>query len=194
MSQFWLYFNLGLQHILDWQAYEHVLFLAVLVAAYTGREWKKALRLVGIFTLGHLLSLVLSTFEVVLVKNELVEFLIPLSILLCAGFNIFTAGAKANSGKINLLYVASLFFGVIHGLSFSTYFKSIIGNSSEKVLPLIEFELGIVAAQFITLIIVMLLSFILQGIFRFSKRDWILVFSSIIVGLAIPMLIEHIFW
>ena len=194
MSQFWLYFNLGLQHVLDWQAYDHVLFIAVLVAAYTFSEWKKIVWLVTLFTLGHTLSLALSTFEVVLVKSELVEFLIPLTILLTAVFNLFTAGKKANSGKINVLYVATLFFGLIHGLGFSTYFKMISGNTSEKILPLIEFALGIEAAQIIVVLVVLLLSFIFQSIFRFSKRDWILVISSIVIGFAIPMLAENIFW
>ena len=194
MSQFWLYFNLGLEHVLDWQAYDHVLFIAVLVAAYTFSEWKKIVWLVTLFTLGHTLSLALSTFEVVMVKSQLVEFLIPLTILLTAIFNLFTAGKKASNGRINVLYVATLFFGLIHGLGFSTYFKMISGNTSEKILPLIEFALGIEAAQIIVVLIVLLLAFIFQSIFRFSKRDWVLVISSIVIGFAIPMLMGSIFW
>lgn len=194
MSQFWLYFNLGLQHVLDWQAYDHVLFIAVLVAAYTFSEWKKIVWLVTLFTLGHTLSLALATFEVVMVKSALVEFLIPLTILLTALFNLFTAGKKSNSGKINGLYVATLFFGLIHGLGFSTYFKMIAGNTSDKVLPLLEFALGIEAAQIIVVLAVLILAFIFQNIFRFSKRDWILVISSMVIGFAIPMLTGSIFW
>src|SRR5690606_18959429 len=126
--------------------------------------------------------------------SQLVEFLIPLTILLTAIFNLFTAGKKANNGRINVLYVATLFFGLIHGLGFSTYFKMISGNTSEKILPLIEFALGIEAAQIIVVLIVLLLAFIFQSIFRFSKRDWVLVISSIVIGFAIPMLVENIFW
>ena len=129
-----------------------------------------------------------------MVKSELVEFLIPLTILLTALFNLFTAGKKANSGKINVLYVATLFFGLIHGLGFSTYFRMISGNSSEKALPLLEFALGIEAAQIIVVSVVLLLGFIFQNIFRFSKRDWVLVISSIVIGFAIPMLVGSIFW
>src|SRR5690606_20085732 len=150
--------------------------------------------LVTLFTLGHTLSLALATFEVVMVKSQLVEFLIPLTILLTAVFNLFTAGKKANGGKINILYVATLFFGLIHGLGFSTYFRMIAGNSSEKALPLLEFALGIEAAQIIVVCVVMLLGFIFQNIFRFSKRDWVLVISSIVIGFAIPMLVDSIFW
>lgn len=194
MSQFWLYFNLGFQHVLNWQAYEHVLFIAVLIAAFAGTEWRKAIKLLSLFSLGHIISMILTVFEVVLVKKELGEFLVPLSILLTAFFNLLSAGAKSNKVRIKLLYAASVFFGLVHGLSFSSYFKSLIGNTSEKVFPLLEFELGIIAAQITTLIIMILLSFIFQGIFRFSKRDWILVFSSVVIGLAIPMLTDTIFW
>ena len=194
MSQFWLYFNLGLQHVLDWQAYDHVLFITVLVAAYSISEWKNIIWLVTIFTIGHTLSLALSTFEVVIVRSEPVEFLIPLTILLTAVYNLTRAGKKSRNNKIQVLYLATLFFGIIHGLGFSTYFKMISGSSSNIVLPLLEFALGIEAAQIIVVLVVLLLSFLVQYIFKFSQRDWILVVSSIVIGFAIPMLIENIFW
>ena len=194
MSQFWLYFNLGLQHVLDWRAYDHVLFIAVLVAAYTIHEWKKIIWLVTIFTIGHTFSLALSTYNIIIVKTELVEFLIPLTILLTALYNLFTAGKKSRQNKIQVLYFATLFFGVIHGLGFSTYFKMISSNTSSKALPLLEFALGIEAAQTIVVIAVLLLSFLFQFVFRFSHRDWILVISSMVIGFATPMLMENIFW
>lgn len=194
MSQFWLYFNLGLQHVLDWRAYDHVLFITVLVAAYSFNEWKKIIWLVTIFTIGHTLSLALSTFEVVIVQPELVEFLIPLTILLTALYNLFTAGKKSKNTRIQVLYFATLFFGLVHGLGFSSYFKMIAGGTTNKALPLLEFALGIEAAQIIVVIVVLLISFLFQFIFRFSQRDWVLVISSIVIGFAIPMLIENIFW
>lgn len=180
--------------MLDWNAYDHILFIAVLVAAYGFNEWKKIGWLVSIFTIGHTISLALSTFEIVIVKSELVEFLIPLTILLTAVFNIFSAGKKSKNGKIQVLYFATLFFGIIHGLGFSTYFKMISGNISQKTLPLLEFALGIETAQIIIVLVVLILSFIFQSIFRFSRRDWILIISSMVIGFAIPMLAENIFW
>lgn len=129
-----------------------------------------------------------------MVKSELVEFLIPLTILLTALFNLFTAGKKAKGGKINVLYVATLFFGLIHGLGFSTYFRMIAAGAENKALPLLEFALGIETAQIIVVFVVMLLGFIFQNIFRFSKRDFVLIISSIVIGFAIPMLMDTIFW
>ena len=194
MSQFWLYFNLGLEHVLDWQAYDHILFIIVLVAAYSFAEWKKMIWLLAIFTMGYILSLALATFQVVIVKTALVEFLIPLTILFLAVYNLLTAGKKSRNTKMQPLYFVTLFFGLIHGLGFSTYFKMVSGNSSGKALPLLEFALGIEAALILIVVVLLLLSFLVQFIFRFSRRDWILVISSIAIGLAIPILIENIFW
>lgn len=194
MSQFWSYFNSGLQHVLDWNSYEHLLFISVLVAAQTFLEWKKIVWLIGLFTFGHTISLVLSTYEVVIVDNALVEFLVPLSILLTAIYNLATAGSKPRSNKVQGLYFATLFFGIVHGLGFSNYFQTISGNISSKALPLLEFELGIIAAQIIVVLAVLILSFIFQSIFSFSRRDWVLVISSVAIGLVIPMLLGTFFW
>lgn len=194
MSEFWLYFNLGLHHVLDWRAYDHILFLTVLMAAYSFNEWVKIVWLVTLFTLGHTISLALSTYNVIIVKSSLVEFLIPVTILLTAIFNLFTAGKKSNSYKIQIFYFATLFFGIIHGLGFSSYFKMVTTSISSKALPLLEFALGIEAAQLIVVVVILLLSFLFQTVFRFSKRDWVMVISSIVIGVTIPMLIENIFW
>lgn len=191
MSQFWLYFRLGLDHVLDWQAYDHVLFLIVLVAAYGFTSWKRVLWLVTLFTIGHTLALFLSVYQIVKVASDYVEFLIPITILVTAIFDIMTAGRKVkNNNNFNLLYVTTVFFGLIHGLGFSSYFKMIAAGSESKFWPLVEFALGIEAAQVIVVLGVMILAFIAQNIFNVSRRDWILVTSSIVIGIILPILQE----
>ena len=139
MSQFWFYLKLGLTHVLDLNAYDHILFLIVLTVAYTFKEWKRVLWLVTLFTVGHTISLVLSLYGVVKVNAKLIEFLIPLTILIMAVYNIFTAGKNPGKAKKGLLLVSALFFGLIHGLGFSNYFKPIVASQESKLLPLIEF-------------------------------------------------------
>ena len=94
MSQFWLYLQLGLEHVLDWNAYDHILFLVALVASYSFSSWKQVLGLVSLFTLGHTLALFLSTYGIVKVDTAYVEFLIPVTIIVTALYDIFTAGKK----------------------------------------------------------------------------------------------------
>lgn len=191
MSQFWLYFKLGLEHVLDWNAYDHILFLIVLVAAYTFINWKRVIWLVTIFTLGHTLALFLSVYQIVLVSTRWVEFLIAFTILVTALYNIFTAKKKESQKNINLLYFATAFFGIIHGLGFSTYFKMISSGTESKFLPLLEFALGIEAAQIVVVVSVLILAFIFQNIFQIARRDWILVLSAVVIGVILPILREN---
>ena len=186
MSDFWLYFKLGLTHVLDWQAYDHVLFLIVLVAAYNFSNWKRIFILVSLFTIGHTISLLLANYNIISVSSKWIEFLIPVTILVAALYNLFTSGKNNRNEKVGLFYVITIFFGLIHGFGFATYYKMISGGN--EILPLLEFALGVEAAQIIVVTIVLILSFIFQSIFRFNKKNWVLVVSSIVIGVIIPML------
>lgn len=195
MSEFWIYFQIGLRHVLDIKAYDHVLFLIALTVPYSFKDWKRVLILISIFTLGHTISLLLSVFGIILIKAVFVEFLIPITILVTAFFNLFTAGKSSKKESISIIGFITLFFGIIHGLGFSNYFKSILtGSAKEKLIPTLEFALGIEAAQIIVVLIVLILSFAVQTIFRFSKRDWTLVMSSFVIGVVLPMIIESEIW
>ena len=193
MDDFMLYFKMGLNHVLDFSAIDHILFLIVLTVVFSFKQWKKVLWLVTLFTLGHSLSLGLAAFEIVEISSDLIEFLIPLTIFITAVINLFTA-KKTSKGKENINLVFALFFGLIHGLGFSNYFKMMIGQEEDKVLPLLEFALGIEAAQVITVLSILSLGFFFQNVFNVNRRDWILVFSSIVIGFSIQMMINSVFW
>ncbi|OAZ03577.1 HupE/UreJ family protein [Flavobacterium succinicans] len=195
MSEFWIYFQIGLRHVLDIHAYDHVLFLIALAVPYSFNDWKRILLLVTVFTLGHTMALFLSVYGIVAIKVNVVELLIPITILITALFNLFTAGKSSKKESINLVFFITLFFGIIHGLGFSNYFKTILGGTANsKLLPLCEFALGIEAAQIAVVFVVLVLSYIVQTVFRFSKRDWTLVMSSFIIGVVLPMIVESEFW
>ncbi|WP_341217004.1 HupE/UreJ family protein [uncultured Wocania sp.] len=183
----------GINHVLDINAYDHVLFLIVLTIPYVFKDWKRVLLLVSIFTLGHTLSLVLAAYNVVSVNGQVVEFLIPITILIVALYNVFTAGKGAQKEKIGILFLTTLFFGLVHGLGFAREFKMLLGTTDNKLVLLLEFALGIEFAQVIIVFIVLFLSYVVQTIFRFTKRDWIMIISAIVVGLVIPMLLNSDF-
>lgn len=189
-DNFWFNVQYGMNHVLDFNAYDHVLFLLVLTVPYMFKDWKRVLLLVSMFTLGHTLSLLMAVYGIISVSAKLVEFLIPITILIVALYNVFTAGKKAPSEKVGILFLSTLFFGLIHGLGFAREFTMFVGRSDSKLLPLVEFALGIELAQLIIVFVVLFLGFLCQTIFRFSKRDWIVVLSAIVVGLVIPMLIH----
>ena len=193
LENFWFNVQYGINHVLDINAYDHVLFLIVLTVPYVFKDWKRVLLLVSMFTLGHTLSLVLAAYSVVTVNATIVEFLIPVTILIVALFNVFTSGKGAQKEKVGVLFLSTLFFGLIHGLGFAREFQMLLGESDSKLVLLLEFALGIEIAQIIIVFIVLFIGYLFQTVFRFNKRDWIMVISAIVVGLVIPMILQSDF-
>ncbi|MBT8317901.1 MAG: HupE/UreJ family protein [Lutibacter sp.] len=194
MDNFIFFVKQGLFHVLDWNAYDHILFLIALAVIYDFKNWKKVLWLISLFTVGHTLTLILAAYKIVQINSNLIEFLIPVTIIITALVNILYAKGTTKNAKTNINLFFALFFGLIHGLGFSGYFKMLIGSSNNKFIPLLEFALGIEIAQIVIVFIVLLLGFIFQTIFRFSRRDWILIISSIVIGIVLPILKAAIFW
>ncbi|WP_432672612.1 HupE/UreJ family protein [Flavobacterium sp. SM2513] len=195
MSEFMLYLEIGLRHVLDINAYDHILFLIALVVPFGFKDWKKVITLVSIFTLGHTIALIMSVYGIIKFNASWIEFLIPLTILSTAIYNLFNSGKGNAKSGISIAFFITLFFGIIHGLGFSNYFNSILaGSAGDKILPLLEFALGIELAQLAVVLTVLLISFIMQYFIRNSKRNWVLITSSIIIGIVIPMLIESEIW
>ena len=207
MDNFTFYTKLGFEHISDLGAYDHILFIVSLAALYSIKQWKPLLFLVTAFTIGHSMALALATFDLVKINSDLIEFLIPVSIILTCIWNILQVYSfKKNNLSENkkmfhvehftkTSYFIVTFFGLIHGLGFSNYFKSILpGNASDKLIPSLEFALGIEAAQLIVVFGVLILAYIVQTFFRFSKKDWALVMSAFVIGVVLPMIIESEIW
>lgn len=193
MSDFWIYFQLAWKHVIDIKSYNFILFLIALAVPYSFKEWRKLLLLLAFFAIGELVVLLLSFFGIVIIKLNLKESLIPITILITALFNLFVIGKSHKGNGLNLIGFFVLFFGIIHGLGFSNYFKSVTtGNLSAKILPLFEYTLGIQVAQIVLVLLVLIVSYIVQNFFRLSKRDFILVSSSFLIGVVLPEIIKTI--
>lgn len=195
MSQFLIYFQLGLKHILNIYSYDHILFLIALVIPLAFKDWKRILILVTSFTLGHTIALLLTLYGIITVKVAVVELLIPITILIVALFHLFTAGKSGKKESVNLVFFVTLFFGIIHGLGFLNYFKKMHhGTSTSKLLAILESALGIEAGQLVVVLVVLILAYIVQTVFRFSKRDWTLVMSAFIIGVVLPIILGNEIW
>lgn len=195
MSQFLIYFQLGLKHILNIYSYDHILFLTALVIPLSFKDWKRILLLVTSFTLGHTVALLLTLYGIIAVKVTVVELLIPITILIVALFHLFTAGKSGKKESLNLVFFITLFFGIIHGLGFLNYFRNRHqGASVSKLLAILESALGIESAQLVVIFVVLILSYIVQTVFRFSKRDWTLVMSAFIIGVVLPIILGNEIW
>lgn len=193
-SDFLFNVQYGMDHVLDINGYDHVLFLILLTVAYSFESWKQLLVLVTAFTFGHTVALLLAAYGVLNIDDALVEFLIPVTIALAAVYNIIDGGKSVKSKSGRWLFLITLCFGVVHGLGFGREFKLFIGKSDDKLLPLVEFALGIEIAQLIIVFLVLLLGLVAQVVLGRNRRDWILVVSAIVLGLVIPILKANIFW
>jgi len=189
MQDFSLYFSLGWQHILDWKGYDHILFVSVLCGVYLLQDWRKVLVLVTAFTIGHSITLALSVFNFVRINTDLIEFLIPVTIVVTAFVNIISKRNKQQLAWTS--YCFALFFGLIHGLGFSNFLKSILGKEQNIAGPLFAFNIGLEFGQLLIVLGVLIISSILMTVCKVQRREWNLFLSSSIFGIALVMAIER---
>ena len=186
------YLELGFDHILDMNGYDHILFIIALCAVYRYSQWKNILILVTAFTIGHSVTLALSALDIVVFRADIIEFLIPLTILVTALFNV---ARKENTGdRLMANYGLALFFGLIHGLGFSNYFKALLGREENITTPLFAFNVGVELGQLVIVAITVIAGIIFMRYQRVEQRAWNLFISGAAAGISFILLLEAKFW
>lgn len=136
------YVVMGMEHI--WSGLDHMLFLFGLLLAAEQRPWK-IVRLITAFTIGHCITLILSSLEVAYLSPRIVEPLIALSIIYIAVENIWKKRESARE-------IVTLLFGLVHGFGFAEVLRGTL--SGEMALPLFSFNLGVEIGQLVVVAIV----------------------------------------
>jgi len=190
MNDFWLWFTTGFYHILDLNGYDHICYITCLAVLFPLREWKRLLVLVTAFTIGHSLTLALSTLHIISPPQKIIECLIPITIISTCLYNIYSRNKKVKSVTFN--YVMALVFGFIHGMGFSYLLRSLLGKDGSIVGPLFSFNIGLEVGQLLIVACVLFISLILDSLFRVTKKDYIFFVSSAVFGIALMLLIERI--
>lgn len=197
-SLFQTYLQLGFHHILNLQAYDHIVFLLALCAPYVLSDWRRVVALVTSFTIGHSFTLALATMGVVQYSAALIEALIPVTILLTCVANMVQAGRAGRSEArrlspepviLALPNLLAVVFGLIHGLGFSSYLRELLGQQSRPILELFAFNLGVELGQLLIVSFILLLGFLLLRGARVARRDWLLVVSGAAAGIAVVLLL-----
>jgi hypothetical protein len=194
MTTFGLYLSLGFDHIADFTGYDHILFLMALCAVYSLKQWAKVLILVTAFTLGHTLTLALATLALIRISTSLIEFLIPLTIIVTGLWNIIQRSDTADAASRRFKYSMALFFGLIHGLGFSNYLRSLLGSEQDLLLPLFSFNLGLELGQIMIVLGVLLVSFVLVNLVGMKRREWNLLLSGAAIGVSLILCVERWPW
>ncbi len=191
MNEFYLFFHIGIQHVMTLKGLDHLLFVVVLSLRYLFKDWKKLLLLITAFTIGHSLTLALSVFNIIHLSSLWVEFLIPVTIVLTAVSNLFVRKFVFKT-KYPLIYFMALFFGLIHGLGFSNYLRSLLGRGSSIFVQLLAFNIGLEVGQLVIVIALLIIAFICVNIIKINRREYVLFLSGCILGVAIEMAVTRI--
>lgn len=196
MDDFLIYLRLGFDHITDPRGYDHILFVIALCTGYTLRQWRQVLVLVTAFTIGHSITLALATLSIISYKTELIELLIPITILITAVGNFFYQEPKTRPLSTRIpgqrwRYGLALIFGLIHGMGFSNYLRSLLGREADILSPLLAFNLGLELGQLVIVSIVLGLAYLVLDVGQRSRLRWTLIVSGIVAGMAISLIISN---
>ncbi|MHA4844269.1 HupE/UreJ family protein [Flavitalea antarctica] len=190
MQDFWLYFSLGFEHIANLAGYDHIIFVLALCLRYTFDDWKRIIILITAFTIGHSITLALSTLNYINIPAEWIEFLIPVTIVITALSNIRQKEFKFKT-RFPPIYYLALFFGLIHGLGFSNYLKSLLGKDTNIIPQLLAFNIGLEVGQLLIVALVLIVSLICISFFNFQRREYLLYGSGAVFGIALIMALER---
>lgn len=202
-STFLFYFQIGWQHIVDWAALDHILFLAALSALYTLANWRRVLLLVTAFTIGHCLTLVLAGMDILRLPADWVEMLIPATIMVTAIYNLSKPEPASPDeetppklhARLGLVYLFTLIFGLIHGLGFSNTFRSMLfpGEEQQLITQLLGFNLGIELGQILIVVIILGIAYLFIEQFNWSAKRWNWILSGGTFLVASYLFFERLF-
>ena len=181
------YLKLGFEHILDVNGLDHVLFLLALTIPFSLKDWKKVIILATAFTVGHSITLALSALNIIRVNSEMIEILIAVSIFVTALLQILKREGDKNMSKE---YSLALFFGFIHGMGFSNFFKSILGKD-DITIPLLSFNIGVELAQILIVLGVITINTIVFKLLS-KRKYWVYLVGGAVCILSLQMIFERI--
>ena len=192
MEEFKIWFSVGFDHILNIQALDHILFILALVVIYKPSRIKQIVLLITAFTVGHSITLIISALELISYDQKIIEFAIPLTIVITSINNIISR-KQDQSKSVGINYFIALIFGLIHGLGFANYLKALLFKGN-IILELFSFNVGIEVAQLVVVSVFLIISY-LGSNYLFRKREnWVLFVSSAIFGISLMLTLNAKFW
>jgi hypothetical protein len=195
MSEFWVYFEEGFRYISYLHDYNLILYLAVLSIPYMFKDWLKLFNLISVLILGVVICLFLAIFGVVKIKLNLLSFLTAVTILSISFFMLLASRKSSKLTNVNSVGFVTLIFGILYGLSLTDNFIALAkGSFQSKILQLLEYSLGLALAILLVVFIILIFSYSVQTVFRFSKREWAITISAFAIGVVLTVIIKSEFW
>lgn len=189
MNDFIFYFTIGWFHIMSSAATDHLFFITILAIIYSFADWRKVLILVTAFTIGHAITLFMSVLNLLSLNSEIVEFLIPCTILVTAIMNLFLKKDRGISHQIQ--YGIALGFGLVHGLGFANYIRMMVSVDQQLVWALFSFNLGLEAGQIVVVCFVLLTVWLSSRINANAHLRWVSIVSTFVLLFALKLAIDR---
>ncbi len=183
------FFISGWEHIVDINAYDHLLFVMTLCAAFTLTQWKQILIIITAFTIGHSGTLILSSLDFIPANSSVIDMLIPFTIMITAIDNIMVRDENSRFSSTKFKYSIALIFGLIHGLAFASNFKFMMFDEN-ILLPLFFFNFGIEVGQLFIVLIFMLALWIYTKYLQGDHTKWNVFVSGSGFGIAATIFIR----
>ena len=150
MSDIGAFIQLGFHHIVALDAADHILFLLALAAIYRGKDWRSVLWVITAFTVGHSVTLALAVTNVIVAPRAVIEFLIPVTIVLTGIENLIARERVASGPGARHRPVFAAAFGLVHGAGFADYLRALFVD--RLAAPLFGFNVGIELGQLVVLV------------------------------------------
>lgn len=189
MESFSTTFLEGFWHVINWPNFELLLFVISIAVVATFKDWKKLILISLIFLLGFLLGTLATHYELFTLKESISAFVQAVMLMILAIFNFTVAGKNSNNNF--RVFVGGL-FGVISGSQFQESLVSqLFKNNFLSELP--AFVLGIEAGILAGIFFMLILSWLVANAFGLAKRDWILILSGAVLGIATTIFFDSLF-
>ena len=153
------YVAMGIKHLLV--GLDHILFVICLVLLVAAR--RKLILVVSMFTLGHSITLSLSTLGLVTVSTALAEVFIAFSVVYAAA-ELLDKNTKSLIRKSPAVMAAA--FGLLHGLGFASVLSDVGVPQLHIPLSLFAFNIGIEIGQLIVIFALLGVSFLTRTLIR----------------------------
>lgn len=175
---------------------DHILFLVATLLtvnlARAQKQWQKepsasrilkhTVILVSAFTLAHSITLTATALNFIALDSRLVELGIAISVLLTALNNIYPLIVR--------LGIITFAFGLLHGMGFASVFADLNAQSSNLVLSVAAFNIGVEVGQ-LAIVAVLLPLLLWLRHYTFYAKTLMPLLSSVIAIIAINWTIQR---
>ena len=149
MSELLAFASLGFRHITDPRGADHILFLLALAAIYRFRDWRECVWVITAFTAGHSVTLALAVTGALVLPSALIEFLIPITIVVTAIENLIVRDRTVAVWGRRYRPLFAAVFGLVHGAGFANYLRSLFVD--RLAVPLFGFNIGLEVGQLLVI-------------------------------------------